>query len=320
MMKKLSIVFFLICLGFSDQVNAQYTETINANRPGVSQGAFAVGRGVLQLEAGPYFGKDKHDLTELESSNFGAEYELRYGLLWENLELNIRGDFMFAKREFPVGSQMETNTVSNFRSNTFGAKYLVYDPYKRHYFDKPNLYSWKANNKFQWWKMIPAISVYAGYNFMPNSRPEGYPFFGGEMANSSPIVALITQHNWGGTALMMNFIADRLTDDHKRYAAIFTLTQALGMRSTIFAEFETSKDDYYSDEIIRLGGAYLLMPELQVDISGLINFKNTPFRWSIGAGVAYRLDFHSKDEQLKDPNDKGGGKPADKQPRRLDSQ
>ena len=306
-MKKILIILCLFTIGFSPSIYAQYTETINANRPGLSQGGFAVGRDVLQVEVGPYYGVDNHDLTDIKTKSFGSEYEIRYGLLLENLELNIRGDFNFIKQEIPVGGTVESISSSNFRSNTIGAKYLIYDPYKMQEFEKPNLYSWKANNSFKWRSLIPVITAYAGYNFTPGSRPEGYPFFGGEIANSSLKLALITQHNWGRSALVMNFIADRLTDDHKRYSAIFTFTQAVGMRSTIFAEFQTIIDDFYSDELLRLGGAYLIMPDLQVDLSGMVNFKNTPFRWQVGVGAAYRFDFHSIDEKLKDPNDKSGG-------------
>lgn len=308
-------IFFIFLFFFSSvffSLQAQYTETINANRPGLSQGGFAVGRGVIQLEAGPYFGTDKHKLSDNKFKNMGAEYEIRYGLLTENLELNIRGDFGFIKQEIPVGGGVETASFSNFKSNTVGAKYLLYDPYKKHQFDKPNLYSWKANQRFKWWKLLPAVSIYAGYNFMPSDRPAGYPFFGEEIANSSAKAAVITQHNWGGTALIMNFILDRINDDHKEFSAIFTLTQAVGMRSTIFAEFQTINDDFYSDELFRLGGAYLFTQDLQVDISGMINFKDTPSRWQVGAGVSYRFDFHTTDEKLKDPNDRSGGQPANK--------
>lgn len=314
-MKKILALSLFVLSGFVLPAHAQYTETINANRPGLSQGGFAVGRGVLQVEVGPYYGTDKHKLTEDQYKNFGTEYELRFGLLTENLELNIRGDFGFIKQEIPMAGGVETVSFSNFKANTIGAKYLVYDPYKRHYFDKPNIYSWKANQRFKWWTLIPAISVYAGYNFMPDDRPGGYPFYGEETASSSAKAALITQHNWGGTALIMNFIFDRINDDHRQFSGIFTLTQAVGMRSTIFAEFQTIKDDFYSDEMFRLGGAYLFTQDFQIDISGMLNFKDTPSRWQVGGGVSYRFDFHSKDEKLKDPNDRSGGKASDKAPR-----
>ena len=42
---------YLVYINFS-LLNSQYTETINSNRPGLSQGAFSVGKDVLQFELG----------------------------------------------------------------------------------------------------------------------------------------------------------------------------------------------------------------------------------------------------------------------------
>ena len=50
---------FIIILLFYSSVFSQYTEVINSNRPGSSQGAFAVGRNVLQFELGVNFSNCK---------------------------------------------------------------------------------------------------------------------------------------------------------------------------------------------------------------------------------------------------------------------
>jgi len=52
--------------------------------------------------------------------------------------------------------------------------------------------------------------------------------------------------------------------------------------------------------LIRGGGAYLITKNLQVDVSGLINFKDTPSRWNIATGISWRLDLHKKDEKIED--------------------
>ena len=49
-MKNLLFSVFILISNFS--VFAQYTDVINSNRPGISQGAFAVGKNVLQFELG----------------------------------------------------------------------------------------------------------------------------------------------------------------------------------------------------------------------------------------------------------------------------
>lgn len=313
-MYRFYLLFLVALVSYSAQ--AQYTETINSNRPGFSQGAFAVGHGVLQLEAGPHYGQDSHNLTGVDTDIFGVNYELRYGLLIEQLEINLSGDFLSAKQQYTMAGMNQSYSFSNFKTNTLGVKYLVYDPSRAHYFDKPNLYSWKANHSFKWWTLIPAVSVYAGANLTFGDRPESYPFFGGERENISPKVALITQNNWGSFVFVMNFIADRLTEDHKRYAGIFTLTHTINRQISIFGEYQTIKDDFYSDDLFRLGGAYLLTPDLQFDVSGLVNFKDTPSRWQVGVGVSYRIDMHNIDEKIMAPkNKKEKPKKEEKEPK-----
>ena len=54
-----SIFVLLISFSFTN-ANAQYTEVINSNRPGVSESAFSVGTGIVQFEAGVFTVKEEH--------------------------------------------------------------------------------------------------------------------------------------------------------------------------------------------------------------------------------------------------------------------
>ncbi|MFN2262591.1 MAG: transporter, partial [Psychroflexus sp.] len=80
----------------------------------------------------------------------------------------------------------------------------------------------------------------------------------------------------GKWVLVSNFIVDKPTTDFPTYAGIFTLTHSIYARTGIFAEFQTYISDYYSDEIVRAGVAFLVNKNLQVDVSGLVNFKDSP--------------------------------------------
>ncbi|MDT0677217.1 transporter [Autumnicola musiva] len=297
-MRKLLACLSLFALT-SLTIHAQYTETINSNRPGESQGGYAVGRGVLQLEAGPYYGNDDHSIYQEETEILGAGYGLRYGLLTENLEINLSGSFQAETTTVRIGNTDEEFKRSNFRTNTIGAKYLIFDPHKNAEEDKPNLYSWKANQRFKWKKLIPAISIYGGVNFSFGENPYLYEGEG----KFSPKAVIITQNNWGRWALVMNFIADKFTEEFPTYGAIVTVTHALTPKLALFGEYQGYISDIYADDILRGGGAYLLTDDLQVDISGLVNFKDTPQRWQVAAGVSYRFDFHDQDEVLEDSYD-----------------
>ena len=293
-----SAVFSLFLI-IATNLHAQYTETINSNRPGQSQGAFAVGTNVIQLESGLYFGDEEHSGLGTETSLWGVDYQLRYGLLFENLELNISGAFesQDITRNF-LGVNSE-GKISNFKSNSIGAKYLIFDPYKSLEKDKPNLYSWKANQRFKWKTLIPAISIYAGANFAFGDNP--YLFE--DEGKFSPKAAIITQNNWGRWVLVLNLIGDKLSEDYRSYTGIVTVTHTLSQNLAIFGEYQAIKGDIYADDILRAGGAYLVGKNLQFDVSGLVNFKDTPSKWQVGAGVSYRLDLHKVDEFLEESNE-----------------
>ncbi|TDN87879.1 outer membrane putative beta-barrel porin/alpha-amylase [Salegentibacter sp. 24] len=290
---KVSIVFIFFAI---ISANGQYTETINSNRPGESQGAYAVGKNVLQLEAGAYMGHENHILYNSDTDILGASYGLRYGFLTEILELNFFGSFQDQVTSIPVGNSTDEFKTSNFTTNIIGAKFLLFDPNVSIQEREVNLYSWEANQRMDFRSLIPAVSIYAGANFMWWENPY---MFEGE-SEISPKAAVITQQNWGRWVLVMNFIADKFTEEFPSYGGVFTLTHAITPEFAIFGEFQTYISDLYADELVRGGAAYLLSKDFQLDISGLVNFKDTPSRWQVAAGVSFRLDFHEDDEYIED--------------------
>ena len=279
--------------------NAQYTETINSNRPGNSQGAFSVGTGVLQFEVGGYYGNDDHNLRNSQTSILGSDYAIRYGLFFEALEVNLMGSFQAENTTIRVGTEDREFQLSNFKTNTLGLKYLIFDPYRSIEPRKPNLYSWRANQRFDWKVLIPAVAVYAGANFSFGDNPYLYP---GE-DKISPRIALATQHNWsGGFVLVTNIIADKIGGENPTFAGIVTLTHAFTQKFAGFIEYHGIISDIYADDLARTGLAYLIGDDFQIDISGLLNFKNTPSRWQVAAGFSYRFDMHTQDEFIDGTN------------------
>lgn len=288
---KLKLLSLLLLASLSLQ--AQYTDMINSNRPGESFGAYSVGTNVLQFEAGLAYGKDNHTSPFVpDRSQVDYQYQLRYGLFMEQLELTLDGTFATAEETL----RNVTSTFSNFRRNTFGAKYLIYDPFIKQEKEGPNLYSWKKNNLPQWKDLIPAVSVYTGVNLLFGDNPYKFP----DEPNISPKLAIITQNNFvgGKWVLVSNFIVDKPNTDYPTYAGIFTLTHSIYSRTGLFVEFQTLISDWYSDEILRGGVAFLVNKNLQVDVSGLVNFRDSPERWRAGIGVSYRIDMHNDDEYL----------------------
>ena len=165
-------LFLVLCLSFSINSFGQYTEVINSNRPGVSRSAFSVGTNVVQFEIGPYLIKEERTpAARYEISGFGADFAVRYGLLFEELELNIEGTYQNDTQTYFTSLSSEQNRA-NFKSLLVGAKYMFFDPNRNAGEDKPNLYSYHANRGFKWKSLIPAIAVGAGVGYNKGKRFE----------------------------------------------------------------------------------------------------------------------------------------------------
>ncbi|WP_417874644.1 transporter [Xanthomarina gelatinilytica] len=292
-MTSLKTYVFLMVFAFTLNGYSQYTEVINSNRPGISQSAFSVGTNVVQFEAGPYMLNEKHQLLDREDKSFGADFAVRYGLLWPQLELNLEGTFQSTKRSY-TNTVPNEDSFSNFKNLTLGAKYLVYDPFKNSEEEKPNLYSWKANHSFKWKYLIPAVAVYVGANYDTADNP----FTASGVEGFSPKIMVSTQNNFsGGWVFVMNFIKDRIGTDQSDFSFILTLTKSVTDQLAVFAESENISSDFYADNLIRFGGAYLWTRNLQVDAAATFNTKDTPSVFGVALGASYRLDFHKDKEE-----------------------
>lgn len=294
-MKSYHYFVFIFFLLVSSPVFAQYTDLINTNRPGQSQGAFSVGRDVLQLELGFGYGTEKHDLLNTKTTGMFTEYALRLGVISEELEFSIMGAFQQHEVEYLDFGYSEK--LRNFASNTFGVKYLLYDPNIKRELKGPNLYSWRKNNRFQVEDLIPAVSLYVGANIDSKNNPFIYE----EEFTISPKFVVATQNNWkGGLVFVTNLIVDRISTDYPSYQYLITLTKTMRTGTSMFVENHGIFGDFYADQILRLGIAQLINANLHVDASLQVNFKDTPTKTYGRIGLAYRLDKHSEDDYLEE--------------------
>lgn len=290
--KKMLVAGFLM---ISATQYAQYTDIINSNRPGKSMSAFSVGKTVIQAEAGLYGVREKHDLLDYEANGFGTEMDVRYGAFFDQFEFALNTQYQYDWYEAPLVS----DTRGGFKQVTIGAKYLLYDPFIKQ--DKPNLYSWKANHKFSWKQFIPAVAIYGGLNLKFGKNPFTFPTDRG----ISPKVMLITQNHFGSKWVWVNnIIADKYMTDYPTLGLISTLTRGFNMRWSGFLEFQGYKSDYYADTVMRLGAAYLVRENIQLDASLSKNVKDTPSLLSANVGMAWRFDSNWETNYKRVKNDK----------------
>ena len=280
-------LLFLSILMLPALVSSQYTDVINSNRPGLSVSAYAVGRNVVQAEFGVFYEQRNHSDLDWDSNLLGADLALRYGLLLENLEIKWEGSFQNQNITFNALDFDETRT--DFSRNRLGVKYLFFDPYKNPERNKPNLYSWRANNKFQWKNLIPAISVYAGANFVLGDNP----FFIEDPTISPRAMVAMQSQLTPKSVLIINLIYDRIGTDYSELSYVVSFSHAFrNPKWSAFIENQGVDSDRYSDILLRAGVSHLFNPNFQIDAGLGGNFKTSPSRYFGTVGLSYRLDFH----------------------------
>lgn len=282
-----SIKKSLFLLLFPLFLSAQYTDVINSNRPGRAVSAYAVGKNVVQAEMGILYEQQDNASLLTDSNILGVDFSFRYGLLFEQLEINWEGSYITQNVTF---TDLDTdNRLTDFSRNRLGLKYLIFDPFKNPENNKPNLYSWRANNVFQWKNLIPAVSLYAGATFNLGDNP----FYVGDPV-ASPRAAIATQSRLSPRFVLISNIAyDRIGTDFPEWSYAVSLTHAFrNPKWSVFVENQGIQSDRYSDILLRTGVAHLFNENFQADFHMGSNFKNSPSRIFVVLGFSYRLDFH----------------------------
>ena len=295
---------------------AQYTETINSNKPGESMGAFSIGQHVFQVEVGNRFEYMKHNsFNDSKVIGYAIDISARYGFFRDELELVWDFSYQFDQLQSRVGFPVNINRNGLYR-NSIGAKYLFYDPYKRSPKQiekdekKIDIRSWNANNtKFRWRDLIPAVSAYAGFNlnfsdtyaygnYFADFQVVGLPDSSDEPV-FSPRVALATQsHIRQDWVIVTNLSYNRIGTDFPELGFIATVTYNFNPKWTAFVESQTFDSDVYADQIFRGGAAYLFNKNLQFEATLGGNIKNSPSRIFGNIGVSFRIDNHTDDDTM----------------------
>ena len=302
MKKHLLIFLFLAPLVLS----AQYTETINSNRPGTSHGAFSVGKDVLQFEVGVSQLSLNHKyLNNSSVKGNSINYNVRYGLHFENLELFLKGGFV--KREiknFTINGRFFTSRDEKFfNEHKIGLKFLVFDPFKNKKWYGENLYSWKAQRRIKLTDLIPAISVFAGGDFVLVDhiqyddhfyRTKQQQYLYPDQAAFSPFLGIASQNHFQGKWVLVNNVSiENLVGEYSNINYLFTLTHNLtNPKWSIFVEFQHFDNQIYSDNLVKFGIANLLSKNSQIDFNVGGSLKDTPTYSYFDLGFSQRIDWH----------------------------
>lgn len=291
LVKNKFILGALIC-AFPFGMHAQYTKKINSNRPSLSMGAYSVGENVVQLEGGYTHHESYSDDTDQLYKGNTIDLDFRMGAFFEQLEF-------LAQINFHDGGY-PNQKLSGFQSVELGTKLLLFDSYKN-YQEKINIYSWKANQRYKFRRLVPTVAMYAGYQFH-FAKNHYLP-----VPKGGSRVALITQQHLSKKwTLVTNWYAENLKDElYTTIGYYATLSLMINTRSSIFAENqgkwyqkETYNIPFKQTNTMRLGATYLVTPNIQVDLHGAHTLQAVPDRWQMGFGVSWR---NQRETVWKDP-------------------
>ena len=312
-------------------LTAQYTETINSNRPGTSHGAFAIGWNVLQVETGvSSFSMGHKNLNNSKVDGLNFNYLFRYGLLNDKLEVFLEGSIL--SRSF-LDKNYQNNYSAEFSETligeqSIGFKYLVFDPFKNKKWHGDNFYSWKAGRVIKLTDFIPALSliVGSGFNFddrinyndqffemkktvhpdLFNQNITRIRRFNHPIRNVSPFVGIATQNHFKGRWVVVNNIFYEIAFKNHTHTSLlpksanyntinylFTITHNLRNPNwSVFGEFQTFKNTAYSDDLFKFGAAHLISKDIQADLNFGGSLKNTPSLFYFSLGFSKRFDWH----------------------------
>jgi hypothetical protein len=262
--------------------------------------AFSVGKTVIQSEMGVNYSKEKYEEnpeSPYKGVNWTADLTLRYGVFFEQFELIANFEYQNERITSPFFDRHDTG----LKRTTIGAKYLIYDP-DRDYEPKPNLYSWKANHKFNWRQFIPAVAFYGGANFNLARNKFRRP----EIPKEDGLTLkgmILTQNQFGRYTFLTNIIIDKFPSQRYSLDYVLTMTRGFNSRVSGFVEIQGYNNVYYTDHFFRTGAAYLLKQNLQIDASVSSNFQNSPSIFVAGVGASWRFDANYSEVMLRVPKE-----------------
>ena len=304
LMNRLKLIYVLTFFFICSVCTSQYTSIINSNRPGLTQGAYAIAPGVYQLEFGSSYRQDSFvSIAQAKSKGAGFTLDLRTGLILQNLEIIYRVDYHNDILSF----NNEGGKINIYRKgtkrNTLGFKLLVFDPFRNTDWYKPNPKSYKANKGLRFIDLIPAVSFYLGSELsFGNIYPYGEPFSPIFSFNSNGIkqdeisgeFMIITQNHFLKNYVLVNNIGKRyLGSDYEQSFLSTSLMIPIKKRLMSFVEQVAVHNRINSDITLTAGAVYLINENIQVDAFVSHTLKDTPAIFSTGIGISYRIDRYS---------------------------
>ncbi|MFO7523966.1 MAG: transporter [Ignavibacteriaceae bacterium] len=255
---KLFVLVCFIYLMFTSDIFSQTNPDLITDRPDKTESASVVPQGTLQIESGfEYFSDNSIDEVEIKSFSIAGTL-FRYGL-FKNTELRLGGSFLSQKIE----SNSISNVVSGLTDFMFGAKYEFINDHHS----------------------IPDIALMLHF-FLPAGAKVFKP------TKTEPQVILSLAKGIDESLDLGVNLGSQHNSEEENLFYFYTLAAGFGITDTFGLFIEIYSEILSNSSPLIMAGAgftYMLLYNLQLDISGGNGLFNNSKVWYFGAGVSVRL-------------------------------
>jgi len=261
MKKSIFTILILIIFVYSSSF-AQFNETIVSDRPGQSNSPNTLGKMVLQFQTGPQFDGGRRD--NYKSNVFSWPAVVRFGITEKIDVITILG-YQSGKQEI-FDFEMDDSGVN---TADLGLRFNIFEESEK----------------------VPALGFEAYYKtkwISEDYRPDRTSARFNVMASKTVTDMFSITSNLG-----VDFNGDGGPSE-----GLYTINLVLGVTDELGLFFENYgyfTSDYFNS-YFDFGAAYLLNPDLQLDLQGGFGYNDDIFSFLISGGVSYRITKWRKNE------------------------
>lgn len=251
---------FCLIVNLNNILNAQIVEDIITDRPDQTESAATIPKNHIQFEAGGTFDVDKSENSIMTKNYSAPSVLIRYGLL-NNVELRLGSEYSQEKIFF---NETEMSDNKGFAPLYLGTKIgLIKEK-----------------------KIIPQTAVIIGLQ-IPFEKNN---IFQPEKAGIE--YRLTMKHTLNETFTLSYNLGGEWDGDEKKTTALYTLSLGISLADKLgmYAEsYGFYSKNSTADNRMDGGLTYLLMPNLQGDVSAGFGINETSPDYYLGLGMSYRI-------------------------------
>ncbi len=256
--------FFLVLLS-NFNANAQFNETIRADRPGQGISGYAVGSSVLQIEPGLQWGGARYDASAIKMHFTEPNATVRFGIT-EHMEINA--SFAYRREKYFETGGANEPIFTGVSLASFGTRVNIYEGEDA----------------------IPSLAFQASLNV-----PRRFSDF--SQAATSPTITLISEEKLNDEfTLALNLGANYDGNNiYPEYFYTLSLGYSVSSKLSVYVESFGNLQQKMFENRYDAGVAFLATNNLQLDIYGGAGKNDGTFDYFGNAGIAWRwVQWHNQ--------------------------